>query len=97
MRLVSVPAPATVAFPSGTETKLQHVPLQLTRFPTTVDQTRSTLAPGVRPAAETLTFESTWPDVELSRAVAVAPGGKPAETSSVRQASARRPRASRCR
>src|SRR5512132_1189966 len=68
---VSVPSAAAVAFPSGIETKLQQVPLQFTRLPTTVDQTRSTAAPGFRPDAVTPTFESTGPDVELSLAAAV--------------------------
>src|SRR6266568_6639623 len=68
--LVNEPSAAAVPLPSGTETKLQHVPVQLTRLPTTVDQTRSTGAPGVRPAAETSTLERMGPAVELRRALA---------------------------
>ena len=58
---VSVPSGAAVAVPSGTETNVQQVPVQLTRLPTTVDQTRLTAALGVRPEAVTATFDSTVP------------------------------------
>ena len=57
--------------PSGTETKLQHVPLQFTRLPTTVDHTRLTGALGARPFAETSTFDMTGPADEDSVAVAL--------------------------
>ena len=46
-----------VAVPSGTETKLQHVPVQLTRFPTTVDHSSSTGAFGTSPDAVRSTLE----------------------------------------
>ena len=59
------------------ETKLQHVPVQLTRLPTTVDHSRSTGAFGVRPLAETVTFDSTAPLVESSFATAVPEASRP--------------------
>src|SRR6266498_2789773 len=62
--LFSEPSAAAVPLASGTETKLQQVPLQLTRLPTTVDHTRLTGRLGVSPAAETSTFERTGPEVE---------------------------------
>src|SRR5262245_8410854 len=84
MRLVSVPAALAVALPNGIETKLQHVPLQLTRLPTTVDHTSCTGAPGARPDAVTSTFDRTGPEVELSCAVAVVPAASPVADSVVR-------------
>src|SRR6516165_7993370 len=69
--LVSAPSADAVPAPSGTETKLQHVPVQLTRLPTTVDHTRLTGALGVSPVAETSTFESTGPEVDDTFAVAL--------------------------
>src|SRR3954470_6481624 len=45
----SDPSAAELGLPSGIETKLQHVPEQLTRLPTTVDHTRSTSALGFSP------------------------------------------------
>ncbi len=62
--LFRAPSAPAVPVPSGTETKLQQVPLQLTRLPTTVDHTRLTGRLGVSPAAETSTFERTGPEVE---------------------------------
>ena len=64
--------------------------MQLTRLPTTVDQTRSTGAPGVSPVAATSTFERTGPVVELSVAVAARAGeAEAASVVVVRRASAR--------
>ena len=40
--LVREPSAAVVGVPSGTETNAQHVPVQLTRLPTTVAHSRST-------------------------------------------------------
>src|SRR5215208_6025639 len=62
--LFSVPSAPAVPAPRGTETKLQQVPLQLTRLPTTVDQTRLTGVLGVSPLAETSTFDITGPEPE---------------------------------
>src|SRR6266545_312442 len=76
-RAASVPSAPAVAVPSGTETKLQQVPVQLTRLPTTVDHWRSTDAPGVRPLALRSTFDSTIPAEELRRAVASPPAARP--------------------
>src|SRR4051794_29797874 len=71
MLVLSDPSAPAVAVPSGSETKFQHVPVQLTRLPTTVDHDRSTRSFGVNPAAVTSTFVRIWPDVELSCAVAL--------------------------
>src|SRR6266498_6124684 len=81
--LFSEPSAAAVPLASGTETKLQQVPLQLTRLPTTVDHTTPTGAPAVSPVAETSTFESTGPDVELREAEPFA-DARPAADSVVR-------------
>src|SRR5262249_12133073 len=75
--LDSVPSGAAVAVPSGTETNVQHVPVQLTRLPTTVDQTRLTGALGVSPEAVAPTCEGRAPAVEVSLAVAVVEGAGP--------------------
>ncbi len=64
--LVSVPSEAAVPVPSGTETKLQQVPVQLTRLPTTVDQTRVTGWLGASPFAETSTFDRIGPVLEFT-------------------------------
>src|SRR6478609_3364508 len=53
----SVPSAAAVALASGTETKLQQVPVQLTRLPTTVDHTRLTGWFAARPLADTPTLD----------------------------------------
>src|SRR5512132_282592 len=83
MWLAIVPSARAVALPSGTDTKVQQVPLQFTRLPTTVDQTRATRALGVKPVAETSTFERTGPEVELSRAEAVVSAASPVADSVV--------------
>ncbi len=70
MVLWSDPSADAVALPSGTETKDQQVPEQLTRLPTTVDHSTSTGAPAVRPEAETSTFVFTVPAVDDRCAVA---------------------------
>src|SRR5581483_11380240 len=66
------PSAFAVVLPSGTETKLQHVPVQLTRLPTTVAHSMSTGTFGVRPPAVRLTFELTMP-VEDERFAVAAP------------------------
>jgi len=60
----SEPSAFAVVLPSGTEMKLQHVPVQLTRLPTTVAHSRSTGAFGVSPPAVSVVFEFTIPVVE---------------------------------
>src|SRR5262249_31144189 len=85
--LDSVPSGAAVAWRSGTETNVQHVPVQLTRLPTTVDQTRLTGALGVSPEAVTSTFDRTAPAVELSLAVAVVEAASPVAIIVVRASS----------
>src|SRR6266536_3364460 len=77
------PSAAAVAFPRGIDWNVQHVPVQLTRLPTTVDHSRSTGAPGVRPEAVTPTFDSTWPLEELSLADAAPAFESSAEASVV--------------
>src|SRR5262249_54521143 len=67
----SVPSAPAVAVPSGTDTNVQHVPAQLTRLPTTVDHSRSTGWPAVRPVAVRSAFVSTGPLVVLRLATAV--------------------------
>ena len=79
----SVPSAAAVALPRGTGTKLQHVPVQLTRLPTTVDQMRSTGAFGVSPVAVTFVFARIWPLDEASSAVASLSGARLAAESVV--------------
>ena len=64
--LCSEPSAPAVPPPSGTSTKLQHVPVQLTRLPTTVDQDSVTGAFGVSPVAVSWTRERIAPLVELS-------------------------------
>ena len=64
--LCSEPSAPAVPPPSGTSTKLQHVPVQLTRLPTTVDQDSVTGAFGVPPVAVSWTRERIAPLVELS-------------------------------
>ena len=51
-------------------TKFQHVPVQLTRFPTTLVHCSAAGTFGVRPAAVTFTLERIGPVVESSWAVA---------------------------
>src|SRR6188508_3755037 len=82
----TVPLADAVVFPSGMETKLQHVPVQLTRLPTTVDHWSSTGAFGVSPEAVTPTFVITAPLVELRVAVALVAAPRPAASSVVREA-----------
>ena len=60
------PSAAAVPPPSGTSTKLQHVPVQLTRLPTTVDQDSVTGAFGIKPLAVSWTRERIAPLVELN-------------------------------
>src|SRR5579859_2715415 len=56
--------PEGVAWPSGIETMVQHVPLQFTRLPTTVDHTRFTGASDFNPEAVSPTFVFTAPEVD---------------------------------
>src|SRR3954452_1832435 len=67
----TLPAASAVGVPSGTDTNVQQVPVQLTRLPTTVDHSRSTGAFAVRPDALIETAELTAPDVDESDAVAL--------------------------
>ena len=69
----SGPLDVVVDVPSGTETKAQHVPVQLTRLPTTVAHSRSTGVFGIRPLAVMATCELTAPEVDASCAVAPEP------------------------
>ena len=62
--------------PSGVETKTQHVLLQLTRLPTTVDQTKLTGAFEVNPDAVRATLVLTGPLVLVSDAVTLLVSGK---------------------
>ena len=64
------PVALAVVEPTGTCDNAQHVPVQLTRFPTTVENATSTGAFGVRPPAVSETFVSTVPLVALRVAVA---------------------------
>src|SRR3954454_12285323 len=61
-----VPPGPAVGLPSGTDTNVQQVPVQLTRLPTTVDHSRSTGAFGVRPEAMMFTRVFTAPFVDES-------------------------------
>src|SRR5690349_10787925 len=70
MVVLSEPSAAAVAVPSGTFSVVQHVPVQLTRFPTTDAHWRSTGAFGVRPFAVRPTFVRMSPAVVLSEPVA---------------------------
>src|SRR5579859_5141221 len=79
----SVPSAAAVAVPSGIETKLQHVPVQLTRLPTTVDHSRSTGTFGVNPVAAMPTLVLIGPDCEARLAVAPETFAVPASCSVV--------------
>src|SRR5690348_17050392 len=83
MLLDSVPVADAVDVPSGTETNDQHVPVQLTRLPTTVDHSRSTGAFARRPVAETPTFVFTAPACDESVAAAVEARSRPASWSVV--------------
>src|SRR5262249_40564088 len=74
----SVPDAEAVAVPSGTETNDQHVPVQLTRLPTTVDHSSVTGAFGVSPPADRSTLVVTAPDCELRLAVAADDVSRPA-------------------
>src|SRR3954453_21178882 len=65
------PPASAFGVPSGTETNVQHVPVQLTRLPTTVDHSRSTGALGVSPDAGSDTAELTAPEVDESCALAL--------------------------
>lgn len=64
--MLSEPSAAAVELPSGMFSVVQHVPVQLTRFPTTDAHCRSTGAPGVSPAAVTPTLVRMSPLVTLS-------------------------------
>src|SRR6266496_1066086 len=70
IELASPPPAVVVGVPSGTETNVQHVPVQLTRLPTTVDHSRSTGVFGTRPCAASATRVFTVPEDDASCAVA---------------------------
>src|SRR6266496_3412802 len=72
IELASPPPAVVVGVPSGTETNVQHVPVQLTRLPTTVDHSRSTGVFGTRPCAASATRVFTVPEDDASCAVVFA-------------------------
>ena len=82
-----MPLAEAVVLPSGIETKLQHVPVQLTRLPTTVAHWRSTARSASDRAAVTPTFVITAPEVDVRLAVELVAVPSPAASSVVRVAS----------
>src|SRR4029453_6512878 len=72
----SVPSAAAVPPPSGWVTNVQQVPVQFTRLPATVAQSRVTGWFGVSPATETATFVATAPLARSRETVASAFGEK---------------------
>src|SRR5579883_619725 len=79
----SVPSAPALALPSGSVTNAQQVLVQFTRLPTTEAHSRSTGAFGVRPVADSPTFESTVPEVESSEAFAEVAAARLADASVV--------------
>src|SRR4029453_2467683 len=71
------PSAAALPFPIGTEAIVQHVPVQLTRLPTTVPSASSTGWLGARPATETATLRPTAPDVDSSLTLAPLVASRP--------------------